>query len=281
MTHLSYRPQADHDALFSGTLRDAYKGAPKLGVIRVAQWLPDDYQPDQPIVIIGRNGRPRGKITLPGHGKGISPPNKGKTFPPEPLTPAEVLLLLKIIDPTTKAGVRNRALIALLWRTGLRISEALDLRPHHVDFGARRVTVLHGKGDKRRTVGIDDGGLVAVQPWLLERQLILAAVPDRLIDAPLFCTIQLPGRGGRMHDAYIRAVLHKYGRTAGILKRVHPHGLRHTIACDLIKERFGITDVQAQLGHSNVATTATYLKGLGADEAFERVASREWPGGGS
>lgn len=270
MTALAYRPKLGTELDYIGRIRR----------VELDAWYPDTYRPDAP-VILARNGRPLSPLMQPGYGKGRVPLNKGKTFPPEPLTPAEVLSLLEIIDPRTKAGVRNRALIALLWRTGLRISEALDLRPHHVDFGARRVTVLHGKGDKRRTVGIDDGGLIAVQPWLLERQMILSAVPDRMVAAPLFCTIQMPGRGGHMHDAYVRSVLHKYGRSAGILKRVHPHGLRHTIACDLIKERFGITDVQAQLGHSNVATTATYLKGLGADEAFEKVAERKWPGGAS
>lgn len=277
MTALTYRPKLGTELEFIGPA-SALASRP-VKILRLETWLPDTYRPDAPVVIMGKNGRPRNPITLIGHGKGRAPRNKGMTFPPEPLTPAEALALLAVIDPTTRAGVRNRALIALLWRTGLRISEALDLRPHHVDFGARRVTVLHGKGDKRRTVGIDDGGLVAVQPWLLEREILLRAVPDRAATAPLFCTTQLPGRGGRMHDAYVRTVLHKYGKLAAIPKRVHPHGLRHSIACDLIKERFGITDVQAQLGHSNVATTAGYLRGLGADEAFEKVAERQWPGG--
>jgi hypothetical protein len=58
----------------------------------------------------------------------------------------------------SKSGVRNRALIVFLWRTGLRISEALDLKTHHVDFDAKTVVVLKGKGSKRRTVGIDQGG---------------------------------------------------------------------------------------------------------------------------
>lgn len=281
MTALGYKPKLGTELTYGGTQGEAWKGAHNLGLIRVEQWYSDTYRPDAPVILIGRNGRPRHPITLPGHGKGISPPNKGKTFPPEPLTSTEALALLDSIDPRTMAGVRNRALLALLWRTGARIAEALDLRPHHVDFGARRVTILHGKGDKRRTVGIDDGGLLAIQPWLIVRHGMLMAVPDRANAAPLFCTVQLPGRGGRMHDAYVRAALHKYGRTAGIPKRVHPHGWRHTLACDLIREGFGITDVQAQLGHNNVATTATYLKGLGADEAFEKVALRKWPGGAS
>lgn len=240
----------------------------KMPVITLgADWYRD-------LAIVAPNGRRRNPITIPGHGKGIKPPNTGLTFPPEPLTNAEALALLAVIPQRTKTGVRDRSLFGLLWRTGLRVSEALDLRPHHVDYDLKRVTVLHGKGDKRRTVGIDDFGLFALQPWLLERAML--GVPQ---DRPLFCTTQLPGRGNRMYSAYVRVALHKYGVKAGIPKRVHPHGFRHTLACDLVHEGFSINHVQAQLGHSNVATTATYLRGMGADEAFDKVAARPMPGG--
>jgi integrase len=261
----AYRPKLRGDVAYVGRIRDM--GRVRLRVLRLERWYEDAYRE------LGRNGRPRSAITMPGHGKDRRPPNHGLKFPPEPLSPTEILRLLDAC-PNTKAGIRNRALFALLWRTGARVSEALDLRTHHVDFEARRVKIMNGKGSKTRTVGIDAGGLHELQPWLFERATL--GVPST---APLFCTIQRPGRGGLMHDAYVRAVLHALGRRVGIPKRVHPHGFRHTLACELIREGFGITDVQAQLGHSNVATTATYLKGLGADEAFEKVAERKWPGG--
>lgn len=232
-----------------------------------AGWYEDLY-------VVAKNGRRRNLITIPGHGKGIQPANTGLTFPPEPLTNGEALALLEVIPQRTITGVRNRSLLGLLWRTGLRVSEALDLLPHHVDQAAKRVTVLHGKGDKRRTVGIDDYGLFALQPWLIERAML--GIPA---NRPLFCTTQLPGRGNRIYPAHVRHVLHRYGRMAGIPKRVHPHGWRHTLACDLVQEGFSINHVQAQLGHSNVATTAGYLRGMGADEAFDKVAARPMPGG--
>lgn len=228
---------------------------------------------------IGRNGRPRQPCTLPGYNAGVKPRNAGRRFPPEPLTEQEVLRLLEAIPTETRTGkpnligIRNRALFTMLWRTGLRVSEAVSLRPHDVDPPARRVTVICGKGGKRRTVGVDDFGLDALGVWLP-----LRAELDLEPGAPLFCTIQLPGRGNRIHTAYVRDILHAYGRRAGIAKRVHPHTFRHSIACDLIRERFGLTDVQAQLGHSSPATTAVYLRGLGADEAFEKVATRPTPG---
>jgi site-specific recombinase XerD len=275
MTALGYKPKLGSELEYVGTMAEAWVGASRLGIVRVEQWYPDTYRLDAPAVLIGRNGRPRGAITLPGHNRGVKPPNTGKRFPPEPLAAAEVLLMMEAC-PNTMAGIRNRALIALLWRTGLRVSEALALRPHHIDFQARRVKVLSGKGSKTRTVGVDDGGLIAIQPWLLERALL--GVPPT---SPLFCTIQRPGRGGLMHDAYVRAMLHKLGAEVGIPKRVHPHGFRHSIACDMIREGFSLTDVQAQLGHADPSVTAIYLRGMGADVAFEKVAERQWPGGAS
>lgn len=250
----------------------------RLPMMHVDRWL-EDKPVEQVPVLMGRNGRPRQKCTLPGHNAGVRPKNAGRKYPPEPLTNAEALALLAAIRTRTPKGkpdpigIRNVALVTLLWRTGLRVSEALDLRPHHIDFGARRVTVLHGKGDKRRTVGIDAGALMALQPWLMERAVLNV---DPL--APLFCTVQLPGRGNRIHSAYVRDVLKKYAKLARIPKRVHPHTFRHSLACAMIEEGFGLTDVQAQLGHSNPATTAIYLRGLGADAAFTKVAARMWPG---
>jgi site-specific recombinase XerC len=272
LTALTYRPKLGTELDFIGPTAGIITRPVR--IMRLETWFADTYRPDGPVVVLmGRNGRPRNLITLPGYGAGVKPPNAGRRYPPEPLSREEALALLNAIPLTTKAGIRNRALIALLWRTGLRIAEALALKPHHVDFQMMRVTVLHGKGDKRRTVGVDAYGLHELQPWLFERAML-----DIPPTAPLFCTIQRPGRGGEVHDAYVRTRIHKYGALAGIPKRVHPHGLRHSIACDLIRERFGITDVQAQLGHSSPATTALYLRGMGADEAFEKVAARPWPG---
>lgn len=271
MTALGYRPKLSGDVEFVGTYGDLKFAG--LKIVSLDVWVPEVYVPDSAMPI-GRNGRPRNPITMPGHNRGVKPPNTGKRFPPEPLTSEEALRLLNAIPQTTKAGIRNRALLAVLWRTGLRINEALDLRPHHIDFAAQRVKVLNGKGSKTRTIGIDSYGLHELQPWLFERAML--GVPPL---APLFCTIQLPGRGGKMHDAYVRARLHEYGALAGIPKRVHPHGWRHTLAVDLVREGFSIPHVQAQLGHNNIATTATYLRGMGADEAFEKVAGRQWPGG--
>ena len=77
-----------------------------------------------------------------------TPANKGRRFPAELLSPEEVLALLRACSSRARTGIRNRALIAVLYRGGLRISEALALRPKDVDQAAGTVTVLHGKGDQ-------------------------------------------------------------------------------------------------------------------------------------
>jgi integrase len=215
--------------------------------------------------------RPRSPIIQPGYRRGEKPGNWGKTYPADPLTPDEVLALMAAC-PTGRIGTRNRALIALLWRSGLRISEALDLLPHHVDMVAGTVTVLKGKGSKRRTVGIDQGGLDYVAEWLERRaQLRLPA------GAPLFCTASRPDPGGRVGSAYVRELFHELGEKAGITKRVHPHVLRHTLACELAREGVPIHLISRQLGHSNLGTTATYLAGIAPQEVFDAIHARSIP----
>ena len=217
------------------------------------------------------DGRYRNPILEPGYRKGQSPPNKGKTYPAEPLTPGEVLRLIAEC-PTGKIGDRNRALIVVLWRSGLRISEALALLPHHIDYQACTVTVLKGKGGKRRTSGIDRGALDLLQPWLERREKL-----DLPAGSPLFCTASKPNPGRPLFSAYVRELLHELGEKAGIEKRVHPHGLRHTLACDLVREGVPVHLVQRQLGHSNLGTTATYLQGIAPFEVIDVISMRSLP----
>lgn len=98
------------------------------------------------------------------------PANKGRRSPAELLTTDEIRALIRACSARAPTGIRNRALIAVLYRGGLRISEALALYPKDLDQGAGTVTVLHGKGDQRRTAGMDprrllpDGALARQAP---------------------------------------------------------------------------------------------------------------------
>ncbi len=192
---------------------------------------------------------------------------KGRRFPPEPLTRAEVAALLQQCSRRAPTGIRNRALIAVLYRSGLRIGEALALRPVDVDLEAGSIRVLHGKGDRSRTVGLDPSGVAFVEQWLeRRRQLGLGRA------ATIFCTL----KGEPVRQKYVRALMARLQAKAGIEKRVHPHGFRHTFASELRGEGVDIGVISKLLGHSSIATTAVYLDHVNPVEVIDTIRRRTW-----
>jgi site-specific recombinase XerD len=195
-----------------------------------------------------------------------------RRFPPEVLTDEEVGRLLRACSHRASTGLRNRALIAVLYRAGLRINEALDLFAKDIDLESGSFRVLCGKGGRPRTVGIDPAAGAIVERWLEARSG--GGLNGR---HPLFCTLS----GARMGDAYIRVLLPRLGRRAGIEKRVHAHGLRHTHAAQLRVEGVDIGIISRQLGHRSIATTARYLDHIAPQQVIEAMRRRSWHGGSS
>jgi site-specific recombinase XerD len=189
------------------------------------------------------------------------PSNKGRTFAVETLTNSEVESLLAACNQGV-TGERNRCLITLLYRTGLRISEALALRPSDVNGNA--LTILRGKGGKRRVVGIDAWTAAALSAWTAARSK--ARISSR---APLFCTLE----GEPLETSYVRHLLPRLARKAGIMKRVHPHGLRHSFASDAAMD-LPLPVLSAALGHSHLSTTERYVHTLNPRIVVEAMASR-------
>jgi site-specific recombinase XerD len=206
-------------------------------------------------------------IVTTGYHAGRTAPNKGKTYPPEVLTEDEVKSLIRACSNRAPTGVRNRALIIVLYRAGLRLSEALALKPKDIDPDAGTVTVLHGKGDRRRVVGLDPGSMAILLRWVDKRHQ--CGLTGR---SPLFCTLQ----GRPLYASYVRTLLHRLGAKAGIEKRVHPHGLRHSMSHDLMMEGIPVPIVQKQLGHTSLATTQRYLDHLAPKELVEAMQRREF-----
>ena len=188
-------------------------------------------------------------------------------FPVEVLTEPEVRRLIKACSNRAPTGIRNRALIAILYRGGLRLGEALALLPKDLDPRAGTVAVLHGKGDKRRTIGLDPGAFALVDRWLDRRREL--GVDGR---QPVLCTLG----GAPLKDAYVRALLRRLALKVGIEKRVHAHGLRHSHAAELAAEGFPTNLVQAQLGHSSLATTDRYLRHIAPQQLIDAVRRRAW-----
>ena len=113
-------------------------------------------------------GRPRSPATMPGYHAGRPPRNKGIRHPADPPRVEEIVAVMRQAGPRIH-GARLRGLIVVLWRAGLRISEALSLAERDLDPARGALLVRHGKGDKRREVGMDEWGWEQLRPWLEHR----------------------------------------------------------------------------------------------------------------
>ena len=177
--------------------------------------------------------------------------NKGKKYPAEPLTPGEVTAIIGQCSARSATGIRNRALLTLLYRSGLRISELLALRSSDVNFAAHSIRLLDTKVDEPQTRGFHPSADDALMRWIDYRR-------DHSIRGPLFCTLD----GGPMSSQYVGMMLKRLAGHAGIEKRVHPHGLRHTFAVELDAAGTSLSVISKLLGHHSVPTTARYLDHL-------------------
>jgi len=189
----------------------------------------------------------------------------GYRLPPEPLTAEEVARLFGACDPGTATGARDRALLALLYRSGLRIAEALALEVKDLELERGAIRVLRGKGGVSRVVGIDPWGSGHVTAWLERRARI--GIPPR---GPVLCTLI----GAPLTASYARVLLPRIGARAGLDKRVHPHGLRHTFAAELRAEGVDIGVISRQLGHRSVASTGRYLDHIAPTGVVSAIKSR-------
>lgn len=193
-----------------------------------------------------------------GQSAGERPPNFGKKYPPEVLTPGEVAALLTRCSTRAPTGIRNRALLTLLYRSGLRVSEVLVLRPSDVSMAGHSLRLLDTKSGHAQTRGFHPAAEDAVARWLDKRREL------GIKGGKLFCTLD----GDPLSDDYVRGLLRRLAAKAGIEKRVHPHGLRHTFAVELEAEGVPVTVISKLLGHSSVAVTSRYLDHLTNHQAI-------------
>lgn len=210
------------------------------------------------------------RVCQPGYHKGRRPGNAGRTYPPEPVTAKDVERLLAACG-NGYAGARDRALYTFLWGTGARIAEALDLLPSEIDFEERTVTILKGKGNKRRTVGLPAQTIEELQRWFVKRAEL--GLDDT---HPVFPVISKPTVGKRMYASCVREQLRDCARRAGIRKRITPHCFRHGMAVDLVRSGKPINVISRCLGHSNSAITARYIDHVDREEALDAMRDRIW-----
>jgi integrase/recombinase XerD len=179
----------------------------------------------------------------------LDAPRPGRRLP-ELLSRDEVERLLAGPDPRTAAGARDRAMLELLYATGLRVTELVSLQLNDVNLETR-VLVARGKGDKERLVPIGAPAADAVKSYL-------ASARERLLRARRSKDIFVTPRGGRMTRHGFAKLLGRYARGAGIRRRISPHKLRHSFATHLLEGGADLRAVQAMLGHADVATTQIY-----------------------
>lgn len=183
-------------------------------------------------------------------------PRGWKTLP-RYLSVEEVDRLLAVPDVHTPRGLRDRALIELLYATGLRVSELLQLRPSDVDLHARYVTTL-GKGRKGRIVPIGDEAARWVERYLRESR-------PHLVGKRSSPRLFVNARGGvGLSRVGFWKILRTYAQEAGIGRSISPHTLRHSFATHLLERGADLRAIQMMLGHADVSTTEIYTHVLEA-----------------
>ena len=166
----------------------------------------------------------------------------------------EVERLISEINITSEAGLRDRAIVELLFSSGLRVSELINLNRDHVNT-KRREFMVRGKGQKDRPVFISEAAAGWVDRYLDVRNDMLA---------PLFISYSknveanTTGNYRRLTARSVQRMVAKYALLAGITKHVSPHTMRHSFATDLLMNGADIRSVQSMLGHSSISTTQVY-----------------------
>ena len=218
-------------------------------------------------VLLDAAGHRRSPATMPGYHRGRPPRNKGEEYPADPPTVEEIVAVMRVVGDRPEAH-RLRALIVLLWRAELRISEALALQESDLDRGRGAVLVRRGKaasGAKSAwTAGRGTSSTHGSRsPATSDRRTaLLNPRPDRRT------ALGSIGRRKQPHHA---------AAAAGVRRRFAPHPLRHAHAVEMAHEGVPLVVIQRQLGHANLGITSIYLQGIDSSEIISTVHGRPSP----
>ena len=171
---------------------------------------------------------------------------------PRHLSVEQVDRLLEQPDVKTPRGLRDRALIELLYATGLRVSELVSLRPADVNLEASYLTCT-GKGEKQRIVPMGDEAAAWVRRYLREGR---PALLGKRSSPRLF--VNARGGGPGLSRVGFWKILKAYGRSAGLTSSLSPHVLRHSFATHLLERGADLRAIQMMLGHADLSTTQIY-----------------------
>lgn len=199
----------------------------------------------------------------------VSGPKKERRLPRR-LVAEDIARLLGVWDTGEAKGVRNRAILELLYASGARISEVASMNVGDVDFAERQIKVL-GKGSKERIIPIHDMAARTLEIYLGAPRQELASASKTHAD-----TLFLSSRGNPMSAAAIRRMFKESLALAGLDENLTPHDLRHSFASDLVEGGADLRTVQELLGHASLSTTQiyTHLSASHLKEAHARAHPR-------
>jgi site-specific recombinase XerD len=224
--------------------------------------LTDHHAASRATGVIHGDDEPRRPLPSP-----IADPEGGQPVTGELVTPEEARALLAAASSRAPTGIRNRALMAVMYRSGLRPGEALALMPADLDLDAATVTVPARKGGRRRVTGLDAATRELLAAWL--RRRAERGIGD---DRTVFCTLA----GEPLKAAYVRELLPRLARKAGLRKRVHPLALRYANAAELAQEGLPPWLIDRHLGVAPVGGGWRYRPAVSEEEVVAAVASRTW-----
>ena len=172
---------------------------------------------------------------------------------PVSLSVDEVFSLLKVAFEDDPAGRRDRAILELIYSSGVRVGELTGLNLGDIDLD-QGVMKVRGKGKKERIVPVGRPAISALSEYLLRRKELIRARTENYLEAPIFVN----RRGTRLTERSVARIVEKYIRMSGVNKRVGPHTLRHSFATHLLDAGADLRVIQELLGHESLSTTQKY-----------------------
>jgi integrase/recombinase XerC len=186
---------------------------------------------------------------------GISGPKIAQLIPVF-LTVDEAFRIIEAPNEKDSFMARDRAILELLYSTGMRVAELVSRNLDDLDFEAEMLKV-RGKGNKERLAPVGRPALEAVRAWLVHRRQLMEERAGRGL-MPEKEALFLNGRGGRLTTRSVERSVRAYGERAGIPQTVTPHALRHSFATHLLEMGADLRSVQELLGHASLSTTQRY-----------------------
>ena len=180
----------------------------------------------------------------------LESPRQGRHLP-EVLSLEEIDGMIAAIPPDKNESLRNEAIVEMLYGSGLRVSELIDLRISRINF-EEGFMLVEGKGSKERLVPVSDRALALTAKWLEQRAglNIKPGASDILF---------LNRRGGRLSRVMVFYIIKDLAERAGIKRKISPHTLRHSFATHLLEGGANLRSIQEMLGHESVTTTEIYV----------------------